>query len=146
MRKIIEQCPSCGGGLVITEVVCGACATQVRSQYEPCAFCRLTPEQLAFARLFIVRRGNLREMEKALGVSYPTVRGKLDEIAACLAEASVAPPTAPALTAPAGGAPPDPRREVLQLIAAGQLSVREGLARLRGQTDTTASTADTEPV
>jgi hypothetical protein len=143
MRKIIEQCPSCGGDLVITEVVCAACATQVRSQYQPCAFCRLTPEQLAFARLFIVRRGNLREMEKTLGVSYPTVRGKLDEIAACLADAAAVPPAVP--PAAATGGPTDPRREVLQLIAAGQLSVREGLARLRGQTEVPAPAPDTEP-
>src|SRR5512142_642784 len=80
MRKILEACPTCGGPLTITEVRCEVCATEVRSQYEPCSFCRLSPEQMNFVLLFVQGRGNLSELEKALGISYPTIRGKLDEI------------------------------------------------------------------
>lgn len=129
MRKILEQCPTCGGPLVVTELQCRRCRTEVRSRYSPCAFCSLTADQLVFVKLFVEKRGNLREMEKALGVSYPTVRGKLEEIAGRLAGATI----------PANGTPPSPpggaeaRREVLRLIADGQLSVKEGLARLRAE-------------
>lgn len=134
MRKMLEQCPTCGGPLTVTEVQCQRCRTQVRSQYSPCPFCALTADQLLFVRLFIEKRGNLRDMEKALGVSYPTVRGKLEEIAERLSGAP-----APTVQAPAEAAEAD-RREVLRLVAQGELTPKEALARLRG-----ASRAEGEP-
>lgn len=130
MRKILEQCPTCGGTLVVTEVQCQRCLTQVRSRYSPCAFCGLTADQLVFVKLFVEKRGNLREMEKALGVSYPTVRGKLEEIAERVAGAPIS--ADEAVHAPTEQ-DAQARREVLRLIADGKLSVKEGLARLRGQ-------------
>lgn len=130
MRKMLERCPTCGGSLVVTELRCQQCQTQVRSRYSPCAFCTLTAEQLVFVKLFVERRGNLREMEKALGVSYPTVRGKLEEIAERLASAPIPADTTPQ---PSTDAEAEARREVLRLIADGKLSVKEGLARLRAQ-------------
>ena len=127
MRKILEQCPTCGGPLTVTEVQCQRCHTQVRSRYSPCPFCSLAADQLVFVKLIIEKRGNLRELEKVLGISYPTVRGKLEEIAERLAATSV----------PEGPPPPSPgdeaRREILRQVAEGKLSVREGLARLRAQ-------------
>ena len=83
-RKILESCPSCGGGLEITEVRCTRCETEVRAHYRPCDFCALTDEQGTFLRIFLTSRGNLSEVEKRLGVSYPTVRAKLDEVIARL--------------------------------------------------------------
>jgi hypothetical protein len=132
MRKILEQCPTCGGPLTITELTCDRCQTQVRSRYAPCAFCALTAEQLVFARLFIENRGNLKDMEKALGVSYPTVRNKLEEIAARLAGAP-APRESVSQTAPVQDAGVEERRAILQQIAEGKLSPKEALARLRGE-------------
>lgn len=90
-RKILEQCPSCGGPLEITEVRCTRCETQVRARYRPCDFCALTDEQSTFLRLFVMSRGNLSEVEKRLGVSYPTVRAKLDEVIARLGASDPAP-------------------------------------------------------
>lgn len=121
-RKLIEACPTCGGPLSITEVRCDVCATEVRSHYQPCAFCRLTPEQTSFVLLFVQSRGNLSELEKALGVSYPTIRGKLDEVIRAVSALTPAPPPAPA---------PDPGREVLARVAAGRLSPTAALAALR---------------
>ncbi len=126
MRKILEQCPTCGGPLVVTELSCPQCQTQVRSQYSPCPFCALTADQLVFVKLFVEKRGNLRELEKALGISYPTVRGKLEEIAERLGAAPQ--PVEPPETAPV---PEEERREVLRLIAEGVLTPKEALARLR---------------
>jgi hypothetical protein len=129
MRKILEQCPACGEALTITELVCERCQTQVRGHYTPCAFCALTADQIVFARLFIEKRGNLREMEKALGVSYPTVRGKLEEIATRLGAA----PEGPPVEAGAGDElSAEERRALLRQVAEGKLSPREALARLRG--------------
>ncbi len=126
MRKILEQCPTCGGPLIVTELLCPQCQTQVRSRYSPCPFCALTADQLVFVKLFVEKRGNLRELEKALGVSYPTVRGKLEEIAVRLGAAPQ--PVEPPESEPV---PEAERREVLRLIAEGRLSPKEALARLR---------------
>lgn len=92
-RKILESCPACGGELEIRELRCAWCRTEVRSTFQPCDFCRLTEEQSTFLRLFVTSRGNLSEVEKRLGISYPTVRAKLDEVIERLAPAE-APRTA----------------------------------------------------
>lgn len=146
MRKILESCPTCGGPLAITEVRCERCATQVRSQYQPCPFCRLSPEQMNFALLFVQNRGNLSDLEKALGVSYPTIRGKLEEIIRLV---TAAPATAaPGAPAPGPGllgrlsAEAERRREILAQVAGGQLGAAEGLAALRSlQRDAVAKPA-----
>lgn len=130
MRKVLEACPTCGGPLVVRELECERCQTQVRGRWSPCAFCALTDDQLVFVRLFVEKRGNLREMEKTLGVSYPTVRGKLEEIAARLSGDAV--PGGPA-SEEAPGVMGEARWELLRQVAEGKLSAKEALARLRAQ-------------
>jgi len=80
MRKILEACPTCGGEFAVTELTCTVCDTVVRSHYDPCPFCRLAPEDLAFMLLFVRSRGNVKDMERELGVSYWTIRGRLNEV------------------------------------------------------------------
>jgi hypothetical protein len=118
MRKILERCPSCGDDLEVNGLHCPSCGTDVRGHFAPCPFCRLSPDQTTFLQLFVQSRGNLTEVEKILGVSYPTVRGKLDEVIALLGTPVVRPPRAD-------------RRTVLERIAAGDLSPEQGLAELR---------------
>ena len=124
MRKLIETCPTCDNTkLSITEVTCDACGTQVRSRYSRCPFCSLNEEEQAFLLLFVRSRGNLKDLEKTLGVSYPTVRAKLDALVDHL--------TPPALTpAPGDVGPADQRQAVLAQVQAGVLSAAEALARL----------------
>lgn len=121
MRKIIEMCPTCGqGGLTISAVSCDACGTEVHSRYCPCPFCALNEEEQTFLLLFVRSRGNLKEVEKTLGVSYPTVRAKLDEIIDRLT--------------PSGSmaaAPPSDRQAVLAQVQSGQLSVVDALSQLQ---------------
>lgn len=80
MRKILEQCPTCSGPLAVTQLSCTVCDTVIQGHYSPCSFCRLSPEDLAFLELFVKSRGNVKEMERDLGVSYWTIRGRLDEV------------------------------------------------------------------
>jgi hypothetical protein len=151
MRKILEQCPSCGGPLVISEVRCQACDTQVRSQYQPCDFCSLTQEQATFVRLFVQNRGKLNAMEELLGVSYPTVSSKLDEIigrlqagaarrAAALAPVAPVPPVPPIPPVPpvtlVAATPGRPvagltRKQVLEKLSEGAISAPDALATLK---------------
>ncbi len=83
-RKVLESCPSCGGTLEITEVHCLDCDARVQARFRADDFSGLSEEQSAFLRVFVTSRGNLSEVEKRLGVSYPTVRAKLDEVIARL--------------------------------------------------------------
>jgi hypothetical protein len=128
MRKIIETCPTCGkAGLTISEVTCNACGTQVRSRYRPCPFCALHEEEQTFLLLFVRSRGNLKDVEKTLGISYPTVRAKLDEIINQLTPAQ--PPAPPVAPAPSPAAAD--RATVLAQVQSGQLSAGDALALLQ---------------
>lgn len=80
MNKKVEQCPSCGKKLEVRELGCPSCGVQVRGIFERCEFCSLSDEHLAFLRLFVSRRGNLRDVERELGLSYPTVRSRFDDL------------------------------------------------------------------
>jgi hypothetical protein len=119
-RKILEQCPSCGSPLTVTELHCSDCGTQIRGAYQPCTFCRLTPEQSNFLLMFVRTRGNLSEVEKQLGISYPTLRGKLDEVIRVLTPAEPEPASVEA----------DSRRAILTRLAEGKLSASDALSQL----------------
>ncbi len=80
MRKVIERCPACGDDLTVTRLRCGRCETEVHGAFQTSVFCKLSPEDLAFAEMFIRLRGNVREMERELGVAYNAVRNRLDEV------------------------------------------------------------------
>ncbi|BCN29403.1 DUF2089 domain-containing protein [Anaeromicropila herbilytica] len=71
-------CPVCGENLSITKLGCPKCSTSIEGDFHPCEFCRLPEEDLQFIKVFIKCRGNIKDVEKELGISYPTVRGKLD--------------------------------------------------------------------
>ncbi len=81
---IITNCPVCGKPLVVTRLHCPSCKTTIENDFELAKFAKLSPEQLQFIEIFLVARGNIKEVEKELGISYPTVRGKLNEIIVAL--------------------------------------------------------------
>jgi len=119
MRKILEHCPACGGRLIVAELRCTRCETQVRGGFAPGELSVLTEEQQTFVKLFLRTRGNLSEMEKNLGISYPTIRNKLDEIIKVLDRAEAA--------ATSGDGE---RRAILDQVAAGTITAAEALERL----------------
>ena len=79
-NKIIGKCPICGKDLEVTKLYCNHCRSGVEGRFEMCKFCRLSPEQQHFVEIFLRSRGNIKEVERELGISYPTVRGRLDEV------------------------------------------------------------------
>ena len=80
MRKVLEQCPSCGGTLEIHRLSCTHCETVVTGRFQPCRFCKLPPDSVHFLEAFVKSRGNVKEMERELGISYWTIRGQLNEL------------------------------------------------------------------
>ena len=115
------KCPTCGQDLEVHEVACPSCETVVRGRWAASPFSRLTPDQQNFLTLFVRSRGNLSDVERTLGVSYPTVRAKLEEIIGALDE------PAP----PRSAEPPTTREEILARIARGEVSVDDGVVLLR---------------
>lgn len=73
-------CPICGEKLHVTKLHCHRCSTSIEGDFEPCRFCSLTNEQKAFLEVFVKSRGNIKEVERELGISYPTVRSRLDNV------------------------------------------------------------------
>lgn len=80
MHKIITKCPVCTEEMKIMKLKCNHCYTIIENEFSISKFDRLSKEQLNFVEVFLACRGNIKDVEKQLGISYPTVRGKLDEI------------------------------------------------------------------
>jgi len=79
-REVPGHCPICGGETKVTEIHCRKCDTTIKGKFDLCKFCKFTEQQKYFVEVFIKNRGNIKEIEKELGISYPTVRNKLDEV------------------------------------------------------------------
>lgn len=120
------RCPTCEVQLGIRELGCPECGTTVRGNWVSSPFQRLTTEQQSFLILFVRSRGNLSEVERALGVSYPTVRAKLEELIGVMADlpAESQPDANRASSTPS-------RRDVLDRVARGELTSSEALQLLR---------------
>lgn len=82
--KVLSRCPVCSSKLRITRLKCSNCGTVIENEFELSNFSYLNGEQLKFVETFIKCRGNIKEVEKELGISYPTVRAKLDEVIGAL--------------------------------------------------------------
>lgn len=113
-REVMGQCPICNGPVEITEISCNACKSTIRGHFKPCKFCTLSQENKAFAEIFIKNRGNIKEIEKELGVSYPTVKGKLDSLIAALGYKSQS-------------TVPENRKEILERLYRGEITSEEAL-------------------
>lgn len=79
-----SQCPVCGESMQVTGLRCPNCQTELSGQFVPCRFCALPEKHLQFVEVFLRCRGSIKEVEKALGVSYPTVKNMLDAALAAL--------------------------------------------------------------
>ena len=79
-----SRCPVCGGAVAFTRVNCGDCGTEMTGHFAPCRFCALEEKHLRFIETFLRCRGSIKDAERALGLSYPTVRGMLEAALAAL--------------------------------------------------------------
>lgn len=125
MSRSLESCPACGGPLEIREYACTACDVTIRGHFPMVSrgpFARLTDDQLAFLHLFVTSRGNMSDVERSLGVSYPTVRAKLDDLIAALTD-EVPEQPAPAATGLS-------RDEVFDRVSRGEITVDDAMAML----------------
>lgn len=128
MKRLPTTCPSCGSQLEISELHCPACGTTVRGTYPLDRFAALSPEDEQFLLTFLAARGNLKEVQDRLNLSYPTVRGRLDRLLAALGLAGDE----------RAAEKPAHKRDVMELLdklEAGDLSVDAVLKTIKGESD-----------
>ena len=83
-HDVISTCPVCSSDLSVTRLHCASCGTTLEGDFSVGRFGRLGRDQMALLESFLRSRGNLREMERELGISYPTVRARVDGLVRAL--------------------------------------------------------------
>jgi hypothetical protein len=139
-RDVISTCPVCEGELTISRLHCRSCGTALEGEFGVGRFGRLSKEQMALLESFLRSKGNLKEMERELGISYPTVRGRVDALvrALGLGEGEDVGEGEPDEAASAVEAPEAPdadlaaqRREILERLSKREIAADEAAAALR---------------
>lgn len=119
-REALGKCPVCNAETEVTRISCDECGTNIEGHFKLCKFCRLTAEQKSFIDVFIKCRGNIKEVEKELGVSYPTVKNRFEDVVYALGYKSEPEP-----------AVPGKRKEILDKLNNGEISVEEAINLLK---------------
>ena len=142
VHDVIATCPVCAGELTIARLHCRSCGTALEGEFGVGRFGRLDREQLSLLESFLRSRGNLKEMERELGISYPTVRGRVDALvrALGLADGSAADANDEADDAfdtepdgsPAEADAAAERRSILERLARKEIGAEEAATALRG--------------
>jgi hypothetical protein len=127
MNKIPKKCPACNANLNITRLSCPDCGTEVTGSFTPDLFSRLSSNDYDFVVLFLKTKGNIKEMERELGISYWTIRSKLNEIVEQLGFGASETEEAP-LSREADFS--NRRQAILDQLNSGQLTVQEAAALL----------------
>lgn len=78
--RIPSNCPACGGEYEATKMSCKKCNSELTGHFCGCTFCSLSDDDMHFVLTFLKCRGSIKDVEKQLGISYPTVRSKLDTV------------------------------------------------------------------
>ena len=136
-HEVISTCPVCAGELAVTRLRCGSCGTTIEGDFRVGRFGRLSREQMAVLESFLRSRGNLREMERELGLSYPTVRSRVDAMVRALGfggasadGAGEAEPVESGEADQANGVARE-RREILERLARHELTAPDAAAAIR---------------
>ncbi|HZQ85034.1 MAG TPA: DUF2089 domain-containing protein [Acidimicrobiales bacterium] len=129
-RHAPRDCPVCGDTLALTRLSCRSCGTELSGEFEQCEFCALTDDERALLRVFLASRGNMKELERHLGVSYPTARARYDGLLAKLGVERTGADTEPEAEAEAVGSEPPANLDLLEKLARGEIDVDEALGKL----------------
>ncbi|HEY9408861.1 MAG TPA: DUF2089 domain-containing protein [Jiangellaceae bacterium] len=118
-----HDCPVCGDELHVTRLSCTTCGTELSGRFASCPYCSLSAQDRKMLSVFLASRGNMRELARELGVSYPTARQRYADLLVRLGlEDSGDSAAAPA--------PIVDREDVLRRLAAGELDLDEATALL----------------
>jgi hypothetical protein len=126
LGELPTQCPSCQDTLAVTRLTCPTCGTEVNGVFTLSRLAALHEPHASLLELFLRVRGNVQDMRKILGLSYPTVKARLEE---ALTAAGLDQEPAPGLSEVELSAK---RTAILDGLEHGEITVPEAAARLRG--------------
>jgi hypothetical protein len=107
-----------GADFTVERVRLKTTAIAVEGSFELPPLARLKAEDQLFVTAFVRSHGSIKDMESLFGISYPTVKNRLNAIAALLPFVEVNPPLS--------------GREVLDQLGRGEISVDQAVERLKG--------------
>ena len=122
-NPVIGRCPICDQTLHVVRLECESCGTRLEGSFALGRFHSLTTDQLEFLETFIRARGNFKDVERELGISYPTVRSRLDAVIRALGFPSQAEPDREA----------ERRKEILRELAEGKIAPDDAAALLEAE-------------
>jgi len=129
-HDVISTCPVCSGELAVTRLRCGSCGTTLEGEFSVGRFARLSRDQMALLESFLRSRGNLRDIERELGISYPTVRARVEALVRALGfgpraddDTADEPATAPST--------PATREAILERLARREITAEDAAAAIR---------------
>jgi hypothetical protein len=120
MARFVGSCPGCGSAMQVRRLECPSCGIGVDGRFDAGPLARLSREQLNFVEVFLRSRGKIKDVEEEMGISYPTVVAKLNDVLVSMGfEAGEDPREA------------ERRQRVLDELASGRLSAAEAAEQLR---------------
>ncbi len=125
MRPVPARCPICQSELTVVRLHCSSCDTSIEGSFSAGQFSNLTPEQLEFIFTFVRCEGKINRMEQELGVSYPTIRNRLNEVIRKLGYE-------PGKEEPVE-ITQERRNGILEDLSAGRITAEEATRLLRGE-------------
>jgi len=123
MKPSLNACPVCGGDLLVAQYHCESCDTRIEGRFINSAFPGLTAEQMEFIKTFVRCEGKITRMESELGLSYPTIRNRLQDVIRAMGYEPKREEAAETAT--------EKRRAVLNDLDAGRISPDEAMRALR---------------
>ena len=127
-RRPPHDCPVCGETLALTRLSCQACGTELSGDFQACEFCALSGEDRELLRVFLASRGNMKELQIFLKVSYPTARLRFDNLLAKLGLDKGGLDKGGAAQPESGSGD---RVDILQALARGEIDLGEAERRLQ---------------
>ena len=128
-----RECPVCSERLRVTQLGCDACGTGISGDFEQCDFCALEAGDLDVLRVFLASRGNMKELERHLGVSYPTARARFDDLVRKLGLTTGPDPEPEPVIPPPVQTPTDPRLATLRSLANGEVDLEQARRLITGE-------------
>ena len=117
------DCPTCGDLMHVARLECDACGTSVEGSFFLHSMNRLPPASLAFLESFIKNKGVIKDIEVDLGISYPTVKARLDEVVTQLGYSGQSGRLRPSQER-------EERRNILEELRTGAISAETAAERL----------------
>ncbi|HEY9766255.1 MAG TPA: DUF2089 domain-containing protein [Chroococcales cyanobacterium] len=116
------RCPVCSEALEVVRLECASCGTALEGRFSLGWLGALSREQIQFIQAFLKCRGKIKDVEQELGISYPTVVARLNEVVQAMGF------KAPRETDDFA----ERRQKVLDDLAAGEIEAAEAARLLRG--------------